>query len=276
MTEVNDTPDAGVSAEAPVVETQSTPEVTTETTGQEPQAPQGFSIPDEYKESGWASKVQGEDGQVDQDKLFKHIHNVNSLVGQKTVGLPNWENTEEVEDYFSKIRPDSPDAYKFGEEAHDVFKSSMGEAFHKAGLAPQQAASLIEAYQGLETSQREATYGDEALNQAGSEMFPDGAWEAKQDNFASLLGVLQGEGLKFESLQSVPNSALIEVVNAFDTVFNKYNVGADTNLNSRPNNTLTQEKHGDVFKEYMDRTNKGSLSSDEQASFNERLLKAKR
>jgi hypothetical protein len=270
MTEVNETVETGsveTGGEVQATETQTTETQTTE--------PQGFGIPDEYKEAGWANKIMGEDGNVDQEKLFKHIHNVNSLVGQKTVGLPNWDNADEVQEYLSKVAPESTSDYNFG-EAHETFQNVMGEAFQKAGLHPKQAESLIEAYRGMESQQREATYGDEALNQAGTEKFPDGAWESKQDNFVTMLKIAQDNGKQFSALQKVPNDALIEVVDMLDFYFGKFNVAADTNLNKPVSNQTSSERHADVFKEYMEATNKGSLSPEKQSAYLERLSKAKR
>ena len=110
-------------------------------------APTGFSVPEDYKEKPWASKVKT------QEDLWKMADNLQVMVGRKTV-VPDFETAtpQELESYLAQTRPESPEAYKF-DSAEDYQPSGLeggfAEAFHKNGVHPAIGNQLIKDLQGV-------------------------------------------------------------------------------------------------------------------------------
>lgn len=111
-----------------------------------------FTIPDEYKDRGWASKIQSA------DDLFKSYDNAQTLIGKRPAGIPTKDASDAEWDAFYKAagRPDEP-IYEFSDpeglpEDMDLsdFKAKASELFHKAGLNQRQAQALLNNYLELE------------------------------------------------------------------------------------------------------------------------------
>lgn len=108
-----------------------------------------FSVPEEYKDKGWAGKVKS------LDDVYKQLDATDALVGKKTVGVPDFEKAspEEVEEYYSKTRPESKDNYSFAEGTPDADKEKFSNLFFENGISKHQADNIIKAYQADEAAQ---------------------------------------------------------------------------------------------------------------------------
>ena len=97
-----------------------------------------FSLPDEYKEKPWASKIKSS------EDVYKQLDNLNSLVGKKTITPIDYEtaSSEEIAEHHSKLAPESADQYNFGEGADPEFSKAVGETFQKLGITKYQADGL--------------------------------------------------------------------------------------------------------------------------------------
>lgn len=102
-----------------------------------------FSIPEEFAEKGWASKIKS------QDDLFKAHDSLSSMLNERK--LPTQDSTpEEWEEFHNKMRPETASAYELtlpeGVEAEidGELQAKYKEGFHKLGLTPQQAQGLFE------------------------------------------------------------------------------------------------------------------------------------
>lgn len=144
---------------APVVTDAATPPpaATTTTPEQRPAlADNVFSVPDEWKEKPWASKIKSE------EDVYKQIDSLSGLVGKKTV-VPDFDKAqpEEIEEYFTMTRPQDKTAYKFGEGADEIFTGAVGDIFLKNGVSAYQGNKIIEGYQAYEkTALEEARSAD--------------------------------------------------------------------------------------------------------------------
>lgn len=105
----------------------------------EPAAPDQaeFTLPDEYKDKSWASKVKS------QDDLYKQLDNLNSLVGKKVV-IPDHATAtpQELETFYSSLRPKEKTDYKFSEDTPDELKATYSDWAYEAGLSPLQLEKL--------------------------------------------------------------------------------------------------------------------------------------
>lgn len=123
--------------------------------GQEQAAPPGgngdpvqsggpeFSVPEAYREKGWASKVKS------LDDVYRQIDNLDSLAGKKTIGALDYDKAtpDEIEAYHAKLRPEGIDAYGLameGEGSDPAFARATGEAFLKAGLNAHQGKMVMD------------------------------------------------------------------------------------------------------------------------------------
>lgn len=118
----------------------------------EQDAPQDWrqSLPEEYRESSWATKYQTP------EEFYKGVDNMAKLVGKKSEGvtMPGDDATpEQWEEFYNGIgRPESPNGYKITlpEENAQYFQDGdverITDMFHKSGLNTKQAQALTEQY----------------------------------------------------------------------------------------------------------------------------------
>lgn len=99
-------------------------------------------------------------GWKEPNDIIASYRNLEKLVGHEKIPLPKdasdaegWERL-----YKAAGRPDAPEAYGLDklEGADPAFAKSAAEAFHKAGLNPQQAQGLLEFYAGQSKAVLEA------------------------------------------------------------------------------------------------------------------------
>jgi len=174
------------------------PAASTDPRGQNIPEPTGegnpdFSVPEDYKEKPWASKV------ASSEDLWKMADNLQTMVGRKNVA-PDFETAtpQELESYLAQTRPESPDAYKF-DSAEDYQPSGLedgfAEAFHKNGVHPAIGNQLIQDLQGvLNTASADAYDADKFLGSM-EEAFGNG-YEAKTNQARQIIEANQNDADK--------------------------------------------------------------------------------
>lgn len=130
------------------------------------QAKPEWKVPDAYKEKPWAQKVKSE------EDVYKQLDNLDSLVGKKNV-VPDFKTAkpEEIEAFYSQLRPADKAAYQFGENADKEFVSTFQDSFHKNGISETQSKSLIADYQKLETAKLEQMTSADGFKQVMTKTF---------------------------------------------------------------------------------------------------------
>lgn len=131
-----------------------------ETQTSEPSQP-AFSVPETYKDAGWAQNIKSP------DDLWNQFANAQALIGKRPAGIPTADAPDTEWDKFHNLmRPESPDKYTLSDiegipEGVDLapYKQSALQMFHDAGLNAKQADKLWKAYIG---SELEATKGQQA------------------------------------------------------------------------------------------------------------------
>ena len=126
----------------PVIAPATTTEVTPTVTDPKPDE---FSVPDAYKEKGWAKNIKSN------DDAWKMLDNAQSLAGKKTVA-PDWDKAtpKEIEDYYAQLRPADKSAYQFDEGLPDEMKTAFSDMLHKHGISAKQGNDLIKDYMAVE------------------------------------------------------------------------------------------------------------------------------
>lgn len=118
------------------------------TATQPPSEPQGYKVPDAFKEKPWTQKIKSE------EDLWKQLDNAQELIGRKRA-VPDFEKAtpEEIEEFLSTTRPADKSAYKFNDDA--PFAEPVADIFMEAGITPYQGNKIIEKYQALEAAKLE-------------------------------------------------------------------------------------------------------------------------
>lgn len=119
----------------------------------ENQAPQ-FSIPEAYKDAGWAQNIKSS------EDLWGQFANAQTLIGKRPAGIPTADapDTEWDKFYQAKGRPDTPDKYQLESKFEGLPEGTdlsevEGKAkafFHKIGLSPKEAQIAWADYMGME------------------------------------------------------------------------------------------------------------------------------
>lgn len=104
------------------------------------------SVPESYREKPYMKGIDS------MEKFVEQFDNAQSLIGKKTIGVPNDESSiEDWNQFYNKMgRPESVDAYEFETvELPDAYKRSdedlklMKSIFHEAGLTQKQAQQVL-------------------------------------------------------------------------------------------------------------------------------------
>lgn len=178
-----------------------------------------FKIPDAYKEKPWASKIKTE------DDVYKQIDNLNSLVGKKSV-LPDLKTAkpEELDSYFSQLRPQDKAAYKFADITPQPLKEVYADALYDAGVSEYQANKLIGKISEFEKAEMAKLQSPEEFDKKAKEIFGEGAKERTDSLFKSLveLNVLgEKEKLVYDMSTNDQQLMLYKLADAYEAKFKK-------------------------------------------------------
>lgn len=216
---------------------------------QSPQEPQNtFSIPDEYKERGWASKVKS------QDDLFKQIDNLDQLAGKKRAPFDYTNATEQqIEDYHGSIRPQEKTGYDFfGEDAPKESVEFMQDLFFEAGISKYQAQKVFEKYSQHEAKIKENAFSEDGFHEVMKGIFGDKFQETGKETAEFISKNLNKEDQ--EILKQIPNQYIGLVYKLADNVRKAYGASeGDASLSK--SGGQSQVNVDEVRKGIMDKLN---------------------
>ena len=93
-----------------------------------------FSVPEEYADRGWTSKVKST------DDLWKQLDNTQKLIGQKSIPTAD-SGDEEWQSFYEKM---TPEKYELTAPEDFVFDNDkLSEVFRKNGVSQRQAQGLL-------------------------------------------------------------------------------------------------------------------------------------
>lgn len=189
-----------------------------------------FTIPDDYKDKGWAAKVKSP------DDLWKALDGAQALIGKKSV-VPDFTSgtPEEIESYLDQLRPATPNDYAFPDGTSDDLKGLYGNIMHFAGVHPSRVEGVLKQVQEYEAAKIAEMQSPEKFDEMTKQAF--GAdWQKKRD---SALGFLRTALPENEQgvLEAIPNEALLAMYKVAAFAQEKYGAsenGAQAGSNPAP------------------------------------------
>ena len=192
-----------------------------------------FQIPDAYKEKGWAKNIKST------DDLWKNYDNAQQLIGKKTIGIPDDNSTpEQLEEYYSKVRPKEASEYEFPEGTLEENKQFYSELMHKYGISKAQAKGLaLDMFNMEKEAFSEKGMMEELKNSFGENDFNNIAKEASK--VLSLNLSADDKAL----LESVPNKYLALMYRFANNVKQSYGATEGTAvINNAGSMAMTKEQ----------------------------------
>lgn len=184
--------------------------------------------------------------------LLKKLDGAEKLVGKKT-GIPDAAApAEEWDQFFTKFRPETEEAYEIraeeGKEANPEMAKALKGIFFKAGLNKIQAAKMQEHFGAFVTGQRaEQVKAQQKLDAEFDEISKAtfGAENTKAlERAKTMLGELTPANLK-PHLEKLPNESLVVLAGVLNAVHAKYltedNVDANGKGSGANDNALQEE-----------------------------------
>lgn len=147
-----------------------------------------FSVPEEYKDKGWAKFFDGKTGDELKSEFFRSYDNSQTLIGKKvedylkTTDLKSLDNYEEIKEVLTKQIapqfqvPENAEGYDFndilknedGSLQYEYPKDALGyfgEKFKELGISKEQGQGLLKTYTQFEIGEfQKYTNADELEN----------------------------------------------------------------------------------------------------------------
>lgn len=127
-----------------------------------------FTLPDEWKDKPWASKVKS------QEDLYKQIDNLNTVAGKKTLTIDYANSTpEEIAAHHASLAPKDVAEYGFDKlEGVDAERMvAVAPIFQEAGITAHQAQTIATKYAKIEEAILANATSEEGFKAAMSKSF---------------------------------------------------------------------------------------------------------
>ena len=184
-------------------------------------------IPEEFKDRTYLADIKtlpvGPDGYK---ALFKKLDGAQTLIGKKT-GIPEANATpEDMEKFYSLLRPAKADEYELpappeGAEAKPEVVKALKEMFHEAGLSKTQVAKLSSKFEAFANAQNAPAIEEAKKLDAEFKQLTDKTFGAEGANVLArsreLLTTLTPDNLK-PYLVKLPNESLVVLAGIMETV----------------------------------------------------------
>jgi len=182
-----------------------------------PAVQSGFNIPQEYANEGCFTNYKNPDGTLNVDNLVKGFANQAKVIGKKTVGIPDWNNQQEADEFLSKLRPEDKSKYSLPDYLTPEQKEATSDIMHQAGLSEYQAKKISDLYFKDQEALKEKLYGVETFKKMASEVFKD---DKKLAEIHNDVKALFGE----QFIDKADNNTLVEVYKGMAKIKEQYGV----------------------------------------------------
>jgi hypothetical protein len=234
-----------------------------------PMTSNSFNIPDEYKEAGWAGKINSV------DDLWKQHANAQSLIGKKTIGIPTKDSSdEEWQDFNSKMAP-ADTKYDFSNETPQEDKDFYQNMFIKNGINQKAGNEIIKGFNEYMASKIAAQRDPNDFNEKAEKMFGDKKVLAEVD---SVINKYTSEEEQQFIEKSFTNDQLLAVTKIINSIKIDYGINLDSKLNSGKEEVGSEapssQRAQEITKEYLEKSKKGAMSAEEHKHYQNAILKA--
>jgi len=193
-----------ISDAAPVVET--TPDVN-----------EAFSVPEEYRDTVWAKKINSE------ADVYKQLDGLNKVVSKKVVGNIDYATAspEEISEHHAKLAPQNASDYSFGENADPELSKAYGEVFQKNGLTKHQGdnitSEITEILAAQHQQMQEQTHNVDSYKDMFAKEFGEGFQKIGQEITQNLQKFSNPEDMKLfeEGVDNETRMAIDRTMNNF-------------------------------------------------------------
>lgn len=214
----------------------------------------GFSVPEEYKDAGWAKNINS------YDDLWKMNANAQSLIGKKTIGIPDERSSDdEWNSFYEKTRPHEPKDYNFDFEGSD--KEFYEKLFYDNGISSRQAKGIIGAYQERMKQVVSSMTSDEGFKKEMQTRFGD-KYEDRVKSLSSLIA-REASGDDKKVLESMPNNVLGIMYGVLDKIATRYAIkDSDTSTAGKSGFSSGQADYAAYVKEAEALTHRPHTTAD--------------
>jgi hypothetical protein len=176
-----------------------------------------FSVPDDYKDRGWAKNLKSS------DDLWKMLDNAQSVVGKKTVVPDHSKATQdELQAFYGQLKPDSADKYSFSDTIPEAERGLYGNLFHEAGLSDYQAKTLQDKFFGIAKEKYEGERSLDGYKQAAQKWLGDDYESAVVDAVKHMRTSLSEEQQAI--IDDLPNDAAVAVFSLVNNLVKDYKI----------------------------------------------------
>lgn len=189
-------------------------------------------VPKEFHDRPYLKDILGMPvGPEAYNEVFKKLDGAEKLVGKK-IGIPDsaTASKEDWDQFYAKLRPETPDAYEFKVEAgapapDENFVKGVKSIFHKAGLTKHQAAVLQADFNAMAKAQSaEQQKAAAALDQQFEELTAKTFGAENAEVLAKtkeMINTFTPENLK-PYVAKLPNESLVVLAGILNGVRTKY------------------------------------------------------
>lgn len=178
-----------------------------------------FTIPDEFKDKPWASKVKS------QDDLWKQLANTQELIGKKTV-IPDLTKAtpEEKEAFYAQLRPKSGEEYTFTPDVpiDPDMKTGVVDLLMKNGVSAVQGNEIIKGYQTIEAAKVAEMFHPDGFKKTMETAF-GAEWEKVTGHTRNTIkGMMNADDQKM--MDALPNPYLALIYRTLGNVVKAYGI----------------------------------------------------
>jgi len=216
----------------------------------QPAKPAEFAIPEVYKEKSWAKNIKS------QEDLFKSYDNAQSLIGKKTIGIPDFEKAtdDELKEYYSKTAPAEAKEYEFGEIA-DSDKEFFGNLFKENGLNKRQAKDIFNKYMEYSNQYR----SDEGFQEELKARFGENSIKTLDETKTFLNKYLKNEDKNI--LDKMPNKVVGMMLEFANNVKKDYGIDIKSAVDKGTSSqAVTSAQYQAKAMEFMTKVKEGKLT----------------
>lgn len=202
--------------------------------GTPPAAPATFEslIPTEFRDKPYLAEFKGKPVAPETyTELFKKLDGAQTLIGKKSIGIPDASATpEDIEKFYNSLRPAKAEEYelpaaKEGQKADPAVLKSVQSMFHEAGLSKAQASKLATKFEAFAAEKIGAQTAEAARLDAEFEAMTKAAFGADNakviERSRTLLQALTPPALA-PHLNRLSNEGLVLLAGVMESVRAKY------------------------------------------------------